>query len=1336
MTEKPTYEDLLQRVRRLEQVERELKATQAALSDALQRGNEHRQQDALDTGEGWHRRLYESVQAGVILQNADGTIQHANRIAAEIFGMASDTVAGRSAMDPVWQMVLENGTPVPGDEHPSMLTLRTGEPIRGAVRGVFADDPEKTRWLLINTEPIRDPLTDRVTDVLITFVDITERKKVQEALEQSEQRFRGLFEQAGGYCMILDPNTPDGIPVIVDANRAACLAHGYARDEFIGRPVADIDDEDGKRMCKQRTQEILTGRPFHVENIHVRKDGSTFPTSVNAQRIDIGNEPPLILTIEYDITEQRNTQELLRAERNRVQAYVDVTPHLILALDRAGRIEMLNTAGGNILKCAPEAVVGRDWFDAFLPARIRDEMRAVFTQLMLGNLEPHAYVEQPVRTAEGNERLIAWRNALLHDDQGQICGTLCSGEDITERKRAEEALRASEARYHTLFDASQDSVFLFPIEPDGTPLSFIDVNQVACRTYGYTREELLAMSPADLVAPEYHELMADLGSRLMEKRDFRAEWEDVAQDGHRIPVDVSATLLELGGQAMGMAVVRDMTERQQAQDALEERERYHRSLLHSMHEDIIVLDRDYRITDLNNGASTTTGLERAQMLGRHCFEVFHDNSVPCDQRGEQCGLQHVFSTGQPVNCHHRHVHADGSVHDIDILMSPMKDAHGNVTHVIESMRDVSDLFEAQRQLEASEEKHRVLFESSRDAIMILAPPSWDFTSGNAACLAMFGAKDEAEFTSYAPWKLSPAYQPDDRLSSEKAREMIEAAMREGSRVFEWTHNRIDGSEFPATVQLTRMELAGQVLLQATVRDISRERQMEEQLRHAQKMEAVGQLAAGVAHEFNNLLFGILGSAEIISSTKGSEFGEYLDRPLREIKNCGRRGAALTKQLLSFARKKAPGILQFDINQVIGELDGMIRRMITETITLKTDLAPDLPPIRADRGEIEQALLNLAKNARDAMPDGGTLTIRTATQQLDEARVASLSEAGPGTYVQLSVADTGCGMAPETAKRIFEPFFTTKPVGKGTGLGLSTVFADVSNVGGIIEVESHEGAGTAFRIYLPSAESATDTDTQDAERSAGPSPGGSETILVVDDDEVVLNSAAYMLEMRGYNVVRALGAPAALQAAASHDGRIDLLLTDVTMPELNGWQLARKLTAQRPDMKVIFMSGYARDVLDAGAAADAHIEFLEKPPEGDTLCRRVRDVLASASTSVPRNARVLVVDDEQVVRYAIRERLAAEGHEVVEANNGRRAMQCLDAGTFDIVITDILMPERDGLETLRHVHKTQTDTEVIVISGAGNDLFLENARGLGASRVLEKPLNLDELAAAVRELTSP
>ncbi len=381
-------------------------------------------------------------------------------------------------------------------------------------------------------------------------------------------------------------------------------------------------------------------------------------------------------------------------------------------------------------------------------------------------------------------------------------------------------------------------------------------------------------------------------------------------------------------------------------------------------------------------------------------------------------------------------------------------------------------------------------------------------------------------------------------------------------------------------------------------------------------KAVGQLASRVGHEFNNLLFGILGSAELMLTAPEGELPEHFKRSLQEIINCAHCGAALTRQLRDFAGTSNPKMTLLDVNETVTGIESELKGVAGGRITLETDLAADLSPTYADRTEIERTIMNLARNACDAMPDGGTLTIRTATGELDESGVSGNANARPGRYVQVSVADTGCGMAPETVQRVFEPFFTTKPVGKGIGLGLSTVFADVTRSGGLMEVDSRLGEGTVFRVWLPVAAEKSAATNDGVARSEDQCPAGGETILVCDDDEVVLDSTAFLLETQGYSVIRAAGGRMALEAAASHTGTIDLLLADVTMPEMNGWELAKKLTAERSDVKVIFMSGYAEDVLRAGGAEGEHLEFLQKPSESDTLFRRIREVLDASRRTMP------------------------------------------------------------------------------------------------------------------------
>ncbi|MBL7039804.1 MAG: PAS domain S-box protein, partial [Pirellulaceae bacterium] len=675
----------------------------------------------------------------------------------------------------------------------------------------------------------------------------------------------------------------------------------------------------------------------------------------------------------------------------------------------------------------------------------------------------------------------------------------------------------------------------------------------------------------------------------------------LAKSGDRIPVLLSGSVMRDDEDNIRgiVCLALDITERKRAEKALRDSEIKSRTLLESSPVCNKIIDLDSRLQYMS-----AAGLKQLKIpdiepyYGRTYPPDFYPESMraPLIEHLERAKSGETSSVETPVH------DTEGCEVWYHTTFVPARDDDGRIKYVIASSVDITERKKAERELLLRDRA----VNTATEGISITDPNQ----PGHPAIFVNQGFEHLTGYSAEEVLGRNMRLLQGPDTDPEAVDRMRRAIAQGESTTVELQNYRKDGSPFWNRIALTpvRDDLGAVTHFIGIHADVTEQRLVEEQLRHTQKMEAVGQLAAGVAHEFNNLLFGILGSAEIILATQEGELPEHLERPLRDIKKCGRRGATLTKQLLSFARKKKPEISQFDINQVVGELDGVIQRMITETITLETDLAPDLPPLEADRGEIEQALLNLARNARDAMPDGGKLTIRTAIEQLDEARVSTYPLAGPGPYVQLSVADTGCGMPAETVKRIFEPFFTTKPVGKGTGLGLSTVFADVTKHGGIIEVDSHEGEGTTFHIYLPSAEQPVDAGSDDAARSADAYPGGTETILVVDDDEVVLDSGVFLLEMRGYNVIRALGAPEAIEAATAHDGPIDLLLTDVTMPEMNGWELSKKLIAQRSNMKVIFMSGYAEDVLKAGAAEGERIEFLEKPPEGDSLFRRIREVL--------------------------------------------------------------------------------------------------------------------------------
>ena len=662
----------------------------------------------------------------------------------------------------------------------------------------------------------------------------------------------------------------------------------------------------------------------------------------------LGEERELIIDIARQLgvmIQRKRAEEAVQREREQAERYLDIAGVMLATLNADEKITLINQKGCEILGYNEEELVGENWFDLLVPREIRKEIRGIFAKLMSGDIEPVEYYENPLLTKNGEQRLIAFHNTAVRDSSGQIVGVLLSGEDITERKRAEETLRESEAKHRTLVENIPQTVFL----KDRASV------YVSCNT-SYARD--LGIGPDDIAG----------------KTDY---------DFHP----------------------RELAEKYRADDQ--------------------------RVMD----EGTTKDIEEPLIKG-----------------------------GQETWVH--------------TVKTPVRDAQGNVTGILGIVWDITE------QKKAADEKQA----------------------------------------------------------------------------------------------------------------------LEAQLRLAQKMESIGRLAGGVAHDFNNMLTGIKGFAGFARDAVEEGSGAHED--LTEVLALADRAAGLTRQLLAFSRRQTLEPVVLDLNKLIEEQAKMLTRLLGEDIELQFLPEPDLGSVRADPGQIEQVIMNLAVNARDAMLDGGKLTIETANVELGDDYARNHVAVVPGPHVMLAASDTGSGMDEKTRQKVFDPFFTTKGAGKGTGLGLSTVYGIVKQHGGNIWVYSEPGKGTTFKVYLPRVAA----EAEPRPRTAPSVGGGSETILLVEDDRAVRDVGRRHLEDLGYTVLCASCAREAEEVAAKHGKPIDLLLTDVVMPDRNGRELYEALAASQEGLKVLYMSGYTENAIVHHGMLEGGIPYLQKPFERKDLATKVRQAL--------------------------------------------------------------------------------------------------------------------------------
>ncbi len=717
------------------------------------------------------------------------------------------------------------------------------------------------------------------------------------------------------------------------------------------------------------------------------------------------------------------------------------------------------------------------------------------------------------------------------------------------------------------------------------------VNQSMANMLGYTREELVGRSMFELMDDEGREIAAAAVERRKHGISEAHEFVFRRKDGQPLWTRMTTNPLtdSRGGYAGALALVIDIT--RDRRDAAE-RERLWRILDESLNEIYLFREHDLRFEYVNRGALTNLGFSLDEMLSRTPVDI-----KPTHTRASFATLITPLVDGRKSKLVFETIHRrrDGSTYPVEVHLQLVP---GPERLFVAIINDITERREAERSVQASEARFRALIENSLD-LLLLADASGRFTFASPSVLPMLGYTPE-EFVQFDP---SDLIHPDDReiaggaLATAHERDIIEKRIefrvrhKDGSWRRLWSNAR----------NLLGNPHVGALVLNS--RDVTDERSLEEQLRQSQRLESIGRLAGGVAHDFNNMLTAILGSATFLEEDPNLSATSRDD--VREIVQASRRASELTNQLLAFARKRMIRPQHLALGQIIAARELFLHRVLGEHIVHKTHLADEPWPVFADPAQLEQVIVNLAINARDAMKGGGQLTFEVQNVILDASFASMHPEVKPGPYVLLIVSDTGEGIPPEVMPHIFEPFFTTKPVGAGTGLGLATVYGIVRQSEGHIWVYSEPGVGTTFKIYLPRA---VGPGLEVEVPAVAEVSGGSERLLVVEDDDTVRRMLVRTLESAGYEVHAAASGMDGLAWARRQRGQFQMLVTDVVMPGMGGRQLALELTAEFPHVRVLYVSGYTENTIVHRGVLEGGVDLLAKPFSPSDLQARVREIL--------------------------------------------------------------------------------------------------------------------------------
>ena len=1106
----------------------------------------------------------------------------------------------------------------------------TGREIRDAEYTIAFDDGS-SRSVFGNAVPLLDG-AGKVVGAVGAFIDITERKRAEKQLQTTAQRLRGInqiFKQAfecetdeelGRICLAvaqLITGSECGFVIGIDAE-------GAIFDITISDPgweLCKMHDQTGHRTSLnnfklhslygrvlQSGRSLLTNAPAeHPDSIGTPEGHPPLTSFLGVPLVDgertigmiaVGNReggysqeeleslealaPAVVETLQRIRAEraQKQAQAQLKATAERLQAILDNAPIAISTFDEHGGLLEANPSLYRIMGYSAGELIGKKFADYTHPDDLEKNLEL---QRQLSSGERQAYeLEKRYIRKDGS---VIWAHVRVSvlDNKTRVSIV----EDITARKQAQEQLMRTAERLQAILDNAPVGIVITDREG-----RLIEYNAAHLRMCGRSPEELKGTTFATYTHPDDIAKNLELFGLVTSGKQPSVEIEKryLRKDGTIIWVHVTSSSMN---KDFNIGIVEDITARKQAEQQLRATADRLKAIMEHAPVGIVTGSREYRFLETNAAFQQMTGYSGDELRQMDWKALTHPDDVAPNVKLVDklfAGEIEVYDYEKRYllkNSKTIWVRIIGSLVDSQVKMS-----------IVE---DITERKRMEAQLQATMERLQAIVQNAPVGVNLLDRKGRVQEANPALCHILGYSAEELKGRSFKEYT-----HPDDLQQSpfdKWDRQSYELEKR---------YIRKDGNV--VWVRVVACPINHNFMI-GIVEDITGRKQkknkrrgLEEQLRQAQKMEAVGRLAGGIAHDFNNLLMVIQSYTEMLQDSLPAH--DPLRRNTQEIMKAADRAASLTRQMLAFSRKQILSPVVLDLNAVIDETAKMLKRLIGEDIEFRVSPAESLWAIEADSDQIVQVLMNLCVNARDAMPQGGTLTIATGNVTVEEGSVSGQPYVAPGDYVRLSVTDTGTGISKEMQEQIFDPFFTTKEVGKGTGLGLATVYGIVKQSGGYVWVDSELGQGACFTIYLPRVKGAI---APEMPAKAEAQPRGTETILVAEDEEALREAMCDYLRSLGYTVLAASSGQEALSVASEHEGHIDLLITDLVMPEMSGRELAQMLGSLRPDLKTIYMSGYTDDAVLRHGIHEPGTTFLQKPFSLGTLARKVRDTLGRTET---------------------------------------------------------------------------------------------------------------------------